>query len=343
LGKLAETYADNPVYAVAQRFFDENFHLLETEVKAKTNSEIQAGCLQSFDDVEASYRVKVHRAYKGYVGNVSETCNPENPLQLIVLTQTADNRTADTTLLETALPELQARTDLKQLVTDGGYVGPGVDQAVRKGSVELIPTALTGVLPDHQAGKLAMSDFTLELTPDGTVTQASCPAGHSAAIHLSARGKSCRLSFDPAACQACAFFQQEQCPVEVNRKTTVFGLTVPKERALSSQRRRRFEQHKPEARNLRPAVEGTIFQVNHALRGGKLRVRGLFRVGWAFTCAALAVNLRRINRYENDRQRGKLTSKKARTTFFVAISRAIAVRYAPFHRFLLGFGTCFSC
>jgi hypothetical protein len=342
LDKLGEKYSAHPVYPIVQRFFDENFHLIQAEVKAKTNKEIQAGCLQSFDDVEASYRIKANRAYKGYAGNLSETCNPENPLQLIVLTQTAENRTADTHFLEAALPELKARTDLEKLVTDGGYVGPEVDQALRKQGVEHIPTALTGTLPDHQEGKLALSDFEMDLDPDGTVTKATCPAGHCASIWLSTRGKSCQLSFDPAVCSACAFFQQRRCPIRANRKKTAFYLTIPKDRALSSQRRRRFEQCKEEARSLRPAVEGTVFQVKHTLRGGKLRLRGLFRVGWAFTCAALAANLRRINRYENDTQRGKFTSKKSQAPVFSAIDNMVEIIFAPFHRLLTGFTTCLS-
>jgi hypothetical protein len=343
LGQLAEKYAEHPVYQVAQRFFDENFHLLAAEVKAKTNKEIQAGCLQSLDDLEASYRVKGNRAYKGYAGNLSETCNPENPLQLIVLTQTAENRTADTIFMEEALPELKERTDLEKIVTDGGYVGPEVDQAMRKHEVEQITTALTGALPNHQEGKLALSDFAMELDQEGAVTQAICPAGHSASIHLSAKGKSFKLIFEPTGCQACAFFQQGQCPIQTNQKKTLFFLTVPKDRATSSQRRRRFEQCKEEARGLRPAVEATVYQVKHTLRGGKLRVRGLFRVACAFTCAALAVNLRRINRYENDKQRGKYTSKKSREAASFAFSTSLEALLAPFYRLRLGFRTCFSC
>jgi hypothetical protein len=127
-----------------------------------TNKEIQPGCLQSLDDLEASYRVKCNRAYKGYVGNLSETCHPENPLQLIVHTQTAQNRIHDTKLLADALPELMQRTDLNKIVTDGGYVGPYIDQALRQQAVEQITTGLTGTLPDHQDGKLAFSDFAMQ-------------------------------------------------------------------------------------------------------------------------------------------------------------------------------------
>jgi len=338
--QLAEAYGQQPVYQVAQRFFDENFQLLSAEVKAKTNKEIQAGCLQSLEDLEASYVVKGNRAYKGYVGNVSETCNPENPLQLIVLTQTAENRTHDTKLLNDALPDLKARTDLNKMVTDGGYVGPETDQQLRKQEVEQITTALTGTLPNHQEGRLAFSDFELGLSQEGEIIQATCPAGQSASLQPLPSGKSFRLVFEPAKCQACAFFQKGQCPVKI-KKAGCF-LTVPKDRAISSQRRRRYERCKEEARNLRPAVEGTVFQVKHTLRGGKLRVRGLFRVACAFTCAALAVNLRRINRYENDKQRGKYTSKKAREAAFFAIFDSLAAWFAPVYRLSLGLRSCFN-
>jgi hypothetical protein len=343
LGKLAENYGEEPACQVAQRFFDENFSLVQNEVKAKTNREIEAGCLQSLDDLEASYQVKGNRTYKGYVGNLSETCDPENPLQLIVHTQIAENRTPDTKLITDALPELKARTGLKKIVTDGGYVGPDIDQAMRTHKVEQITTALTGTLPDHQDGKLALSDFAMELDQEGSVTQAICPAGHSAMISLSAKGKSFTLSFQPTQCQNCAFFQKGQCPIKATKQNTRFTLNVPKDRASSSQRRRRFEQCKEEARNLRPAVEGTVYQVKHTLRGGKLRVRGLFRTACAFTCAALAVNLRRINRYENNKQRGQFTSKKARTASFSAILEHFDAQLMRFFQPQAGFCTCVNC
>jgi hypothetical protein len=342
LGRLAESYREQPVYQVAQRFFAENFHLVETSVKAKTNREIQPGCLQSLDDLEASYRVKGSRAYKGYVGNLSETCHPENPLQLIVHTRTAQNRTHDTTLLQDALPDLKERTDLKKIVTDGGYVGPEIDQAIRQQEVEQITTGLTGTLPDHQDGKLAWSDFDLQLDQDGAVIQAICPSGYAATIQCLPSGKSFRLLFASDHCQACPHFQAGQCQSRPEKKGKAFYLTIPKDRAISSQRRRRFEQCKEEARNLRPAVEATVFQVKHSWRGGKLRVRGLFRVARAFTCAALAVNLRRIHRYENDTQRGKFTSKKGREAFSVAISSAWNALLASYYRLRWVFCTSFS-
>ena len=39
--------------------------------------------LQSPDDREATYRKKGNEAARGYVANISETCHPENEVQLI--------------------------------------------------------------------------------------------------------------------------------------------------------------------------------------------------------------------------------------------------------------------
>lgn len=321
LNKLHQGYGESDVYQVAQRFFAENFKIVETVVKAKINSEIEAGCLQSLDDLEASYRIKGGKTYKGYVGNVSETCNPENPLQLIVHTQTASNRISDIALISEALPELAEHTDLKTITNDGAYVGPEVEKLLRQHQVTQITTSLTGSLPDHTDGKLAFSDFDLQLHENGNITHAVCPAGQQAAcIRSTASQKTFYLEFQIEVCQQCSFFHNQQCPITLERhkQTKGFSITIPKERAISSQRRRRFERTKDEARRLRPAVEAAIFQLKHALHGGKLRVRGAFQVACVFTCMALATNLRRINRYENDKQRGKYTSKKAGFDFSCA-------------------------
>jgi hypothetical protein len=336
-------YQAEPVYQTVKRFFEENFNLVETQVKAKTNREITSGCLQSLDDLEATYRVKCHRAYKGYVANLSETCAPENPVQLITSMQVEPNRTSDIALLQSALPELQERMEVDTLVTDGGFVGPTVDTQLRRSGMEQITTGLTGTLPNHQDGKKALSDFEMTLDADGNVTQARCPTGQSASIRPSTSGKSFLLTFPAEACQSCPLFLAAQCPTQFDQHKKRFILTVPKDRAISSQRRRRFERSKEEARSLRPAIEATVFHLKHALQRNKVRVRGLFRTTSVITCSALAVNLRRLHRYENGQLRGKYTSRKAREASLPAFLRSLGIRFEPLYSFLPRLCTCFSC
>jgi hypothetical protein len=309
LGELAEGYGSEPVYAVAERFFAENFVLEDKDLRAKQNREIGAGCLQSLDDVEATYRRKASRTYKGYVANIAETCHPDNPVQLIDQVQIAPNRVSDVQLLKEGLAELKSRTGVETAVTDGGYVSPEVDAVLREHGVQQITTGLTGTLPDHRGGMLALSDFDMPLDATGEVRQVTCPAGHSAELWRNASGMSYRFSFRADTCRACPFFVLAQCPVKSNRRQTYCELKVPKARAQSAQRRRLFAQHKEEARNLRTAVEATVFQLKHKWAKGKLRVRGLWRVTTTVICAALSVNLRRIDRYHNHKLRGKLTAQ----------------------------------
>jgi hypothetical protein len=101
-------------------------------VSPKANQELQADSLQSVDDLEATYRRKGSRDYKGYVANLSETCDPDNELQLITNVQVAPNNTNDNSLLLEALPDLKERTALETLYTDGPYAGPEVDQALHR-------------------------------------------------------------------------------------------------------------------------------------------------------------------------------------------------------------------
>lgn len=311
LGELQADYGMAAVYGVAQRFFAENFVVEAPGLRAKTNAEIGPGCLQSLDDLEATYRVKAQRAYKGYVANVGETCHPENPVQLIDHLQVAPNRVSDVQLLQEGLTDLQAHTGLTRLVTDGAYISPEIDARARALGVEQVTTGLTGGLPDHTDGRLAFSDFVMTLDDQGEVTQVTCPAGQKGGCQPTGSGKSYRWSFAPAVCGACP--QGGHCPVQPNRTETEWRVVIPKARARSAQRRRLFEQHKAAARNLRTAIEASIFQLKHRWAHGKVRVRGLFRVTMTVICAALAVNARRIHRYHHNTQRGKLTAPPKRT------------------------------
>jgi len=309
LHELQGAYGKEPIYATAQRFFEENFTLVEEQVRAKTNAEIQAGCLQSIDDLEASYRVKSGRGFKGYVANLSETCDPDNPLQLVTQASVAPNRSADIDLLKADVPAIQARMDLNLLVNDGQYVGPRVDEVLQAGHIEQLTTALTSAEPDRSGGKLWLDDFDLPLDENGAITAARCPSGQLACIRLSKKGVSFRLDFDWDTCQACPFFQKHQCRIQTNPEKKYAWLCVSKPRAVSSQRRRRFAHTKDRARALRPAIEATIFQLTHPFPNDKLPVRGLLRMTQMVLYGVLALNLRRVDRFLKDKQRGKFTKK----------------------------------
>ncbi len=330
LQDLQGVYAEAPIYATAQRFFDENFILVEGQTRAKVNAEIQAGCLQSVDDLEASYRVKNGHGFKGYVANLSETCDPDNPLQLVTQASVAPNRTVDIDLLKADVPAIQARMDLNLLVNDGQYVGPRVDEVLQAGHIEQFTTALTSTEPDRSGGKLWLDDFDMLLDENAMITSARCPSGQTARISLSKKGVSFRLDFDWDICQACPFFQKQQCPIQTNPKKKCAWLPVSKPHAVSAQRRRRFAHTKDRARSLRPAIEATIFQLTHPFPNDKLPVRGLLRMTQMVLFGVLALNLRRIDRFLKEKQRGKFT-KKNRQPAVSSLSSFVNAFFRPFY------------
>ena len=177
---LAADYGQTPAYQVAARLFAEQFRVVAEAAQAKTNQEISASSLQSLDDLEATYREKNRVGYKGYVANVTETCDPENPLQLITDVRVAPNTTEDDALLVAALPELKQRTDLDTLYTDGGYGGPQSDTVLREQQVTLIQTAIKGRKPD--SGKLHLADFTIAQDAEGVPLAITCPEGQTVPV-----------------------------------------------------------------------------------------------------------------------------------------------------------------
>jgi len=139
------------------RVFDEHYRIEESGLKIKTGKELSARSLQSPDDWEATYREKAKKSYKGYVANITETCDPENELQLVTKIQVAPNTVEDAKLMEEALPDLKERTELETLYTDGGYGSPDADQTLLDHEVELVQTAIRGGIPGSI--KLTLSDF----------------------------------------------------------------------------------------------------------------------------------------------------------------------------------------
>jgi Transposase domain (DUF772) len=67
LVELKSGYAAENAYQVLERIFTDNYHRLASGPQAKENKELTSDCLQSVDDLEATYRTKGTGHYQGYV------------------------------------------------------------------------------------------------------------------------------------------------------------------------------------------------------------------------------------------------------------------------------------
>lgn len=254
-------------------------------VQAKPGQAISPNSLRSPDDPEATYRKKGHQAYEGYVTNVTETCDPTNPLQLVVKMQTAANTTEDTSLLLEALPNLTQRTQLDSVYNDAGFCGPQVDDALRQAGIQQIPSALQGRAPDPRYTHL--SDFDLQVDHRGYLTRITCPHGHTLTPAWEPVSARYIAPLTDAACPDCRF-RTSQARSSLRFSQAELDL------ALRRQRCRAYHQSKP---RLRAAIEATIGAIKRPFNHDKTPVRGRFRVGLMMIGSAAMVNIRRIERY----------------------------------------------
>ena len=331
LVELQPVYAAEPVYQVLERVFGEHFQLDQKAVVTKPNQALSATSLQSPDDLESTYREKRGKGYQGYVANLTETCDPENELQLITKVQTASNNTDDSQLLAEALPNLKKRTELNTIYTDGGHGGPASDVVLQAQQVKHIQTAIRGRTPDPD--KLNLADFTIKLNQDGKPVQVTCPHGQIEPAHPSSQKKAFVAHFAAEVCSKCPLV--DQCPAQPGQRDPRQHLRFTQASAHASERRRHSQEQQKEGRNLRAAVEATMRSLKHPFPAGKLPVRGKFRMTCLLIGSAAVSNVRRIQRYlqanakDEMAQAGasgevKCTQEQAGDSFWAFLSTTLA-------------------
>jgi hypothetical protein len=306
LRELEVRYTDQPTYRMLRRVFDEHYVLVAgkakgsdwAQVRAKVGDELSGNSLQSPDDWEATFRNKGGQGYRGYVANLTETCDPENKVQLLTKVQVDSNFTDDEKLIVEAVPELKARTALAVLWTDGGYNGPAAEAAFRKDKVEHIPTNVRGCHPSPD--RLGRDSFSWKIDEEGEPVTVGCPGGQWVEVRAGRKAGNHLADFDATLCQACSL--AEECPTEPRKLRPARVLYVTTSQVRVARMRQRAAWARKPGNNRRAAIESTVRSVTHPFGGqaGKLPVRGKPRVAQMIICSALMVNLRRIWRHERE-------------------------------------------
>ena len=344
--ELAPTYAGQPSYQLLVRVFNEHF-IVEAgdeddndddndRLRPRQGDELSAHSLQSPDDWVATYRQKRGEAYRGYVANLTETCHPDNPFQLIVDVQTEPNTTDDAHMLAERLIALKKRTGLDEMHTDGGYNSPAVDQVMRQEQVEQVQTAIRGRQPDPH--KLNLDDYQWELNREGQPLALTAPNGQRVEVEPGRQPGRYLARFNqpperssPAASPSTS--PKPQPPPVIYFSGQQLDLAL---------RRQRTAQARAAGCNLRAAVEATVGALKRPFNSDKLPVRGQFRVYMMLIGSALMVNLRRIHRYQTakhhqqETKQGQVDSRNPFSSFpFVRQIRVlvyhlpIGLRFSP--------------
>jgi hypothetical protein len=288
---LKAQYGEQPTYQVLARVFDEHFVVEEAHLRPKKGDELSAQSLQSPDGWEATYRAKCGEGYQGYVTNVTETCDPDNDVQLIVKVQTESNNTDDAAMLDAAIPNLVERTDVKEMYTDGGYNSSDVDATLQAQQIEQYQSAIRGQSSDND--RLGVSDFVFARDDDGAPQSVQCPNEQTVTVIPAQKDGRFTARFDADTCAHCPFF--EQCPTKpLKRKPQYRILRFDQQQVNVAHRRENQRQARASGRNLRSAVEATVRSVKHPFGNGKVPVRGKPRVSMMMVASAAMTNARRI-------------------------------------------------
>ena len=308
VGELATSYSENPIYQVLRRVFEEHFVVEEDAARARSGEELSASSLQSPDDWEATYRKKRGEDHIGYSANLTETCDPENDLQLIVKVQVESNNTDDAAMLDEVLPELKARLDMKQMWNDGGFNSRNVDETMRQEGVEQIQTAIRGRKPSDE--RLGLDNFDWETNAEGQPQRVTCPHGQSVMAMPGRKADRFRAAFQVSDCGTCPFL--DQCPTYPLKCTPERVLRFSQQEMDLALRRKRSAEALATGCNLRSAVEATVHSVKHPFRNGQVPVRGRPRVWMVLIGSAAMSNVRskipfrvRIFRYQASKSSSK--------------------------------------
>jgi hypothetical protein len=229
--------------------------------------------------------------------------------------QVEPNTTEDAQMLVEALPELKQRTDVNVMHTDGGYSSAAVDEAMAEMEVDQVQTAIKGAKPDPDT--LRLEAFEWEISDQGKPESVTCPNGLQAQV-IAGRSRDRYLAyFSIEECQGCPF--AAQCPAKPLQQRPKRALRFSTQQQHVARRRQLSAQAKASGQNLRSAVEASVRSLTssrcsfgkHPFRHSKVPVRGQPRLSMLLIASAAMINVRRICRYLQDKNKPE-NGKKSR-------------------------------
>jgi len=299
---LIKYFADHPkhsgkdTYNDLVRIFYEQCDVQEEKVtvKAKTGGHV----MQNPSDPDATY--DGHKG-PGYQVQLSETCNPENEVQLITcaIPQTAVD--SDGNAMEPVLNTLE-QTELlpEALIADTLYCSDENVQKTEQRGVELVGPVSGPDTANENASfeRLTIDDFDID---EHTEDVKCCPAGHAPKSSVVDEQTEKTMTVMPeSACSQCEYYAP--CPVEKCKGQYRLEHTA-KQRRLAARRREQETEVFRQRYKIRGGIEGTNSGLKRKTGLGQLRVRGAPAVfhaiylkvaGWNMLRAAVCAKMRKI-------------------------------------------------
>jgi len=279
---LYDAYATYDIFQIFQRVYTEHFTVVKDKITVKSAEQLSSSCVQSPDDIDATFRDKNGKKSKGQSINVTETAHPDNKIHLITDVAVNANNTDDSQVLHERIDHIKEKTpDLDELHFDGGYGSADNDKKFEEHHITPVQTAVKG--------RQAAVAITIKKTDDHAYI-VSCPLQTKKAQKAHKRYKA---QFDRAVCRCCPF--HSQCPAPETKKYRAYYFT--KADYLRKKRQHQMDNIPPERRQLRNNVEATVNEFTCKFHRKKLKVRGAFKAAIFAYSVAISVNFGRIHRF----------------------------------------------
>lgn len=281
--RLTPNYEDVEIFKTFERVYSEHFCIAEEKIILKSSEELTSSCIQSPDDIDATYRKKNNKQFYGQAINITETCNPNNPINLITDISVHANNIDDSKELHERIDIIKEKTsELHELHFDGAYGSADNDVKFDEHSITPIQTAIRGREPGGV-------ELTITQTNEDQYI-VSCPNQN---VKSEFTRKRFKAQFDVCICSACSF--ASTCQLMKSKTASVYYFT--KEDYLRKQRIESIKKIPKERRSVRTNVEATVCEFTRKMNNRKLKVRGSFKATLFAFAVGISVNFGRIYRY----------------------------------------------
>lgn len=272
---------------IGKRFLREQSTTVDDtgKLKPKKNKEISPSSLQSAYDEDATYRKKANVSQSGYVLEITETCEKDNPFQLLTDYSVESNNTSDVEILKGRIEEIRENTGCTDMYVDGGFHSEAVHQAADSNGIKIHMTNMSGTEPTN---KLPMNEFDID---EVTKIINKCPGGY-VPTHAGVSSSQTSAHFPHEACSNCEF--RERCYSKAQVKDCVVRINL---KSIDVSRIRvEMKADIVENTSKRAGIEGS----NSALKRkglDKLAVRGMVKSKIVCGLMVTAQNIKRFVKY----------------------------------------------
>ena len=257
--------------------------------------------IESPHEPEVRYGTKRDNEWLGYKVQVTETCGHDQPHLIVDLEPTGalDNDSPE-------LPKIQARLETQQTLPSEQYV----DQAYMSGyhladSAEL-GILLMGIPLNDTRGPegFRQADFHI----DEAAQQVTCPAEHTNSLWSEKHNPDRQetkviVRFNAKTCQQCHFFGQ--CTSSPRGRSLTLH---PHREILAARRAEALTNDFLDKLHLRAGIEATISELVRGYDFRSARYRGLSKLRLQAYFTAVAVNLKRLERWWSQPQPARQTT-----------------------------------